>query len=103
MTAVGGLLIIAGAIVMLVGWIMILIKAFKASVGWGIASLLVGIVALVFAIMNWQDCKKAFLIWVVGFVVYIIGFAITLSGASSAIEQMPVVEPVGMMLDRLFA
>jgi len=30
-------------------------------------------VALIFAIMNWADCKKPFFIWLGGFVIAIIG------------------------------
>jgi hypothetical protein len=64
---------VIGYVVMLVGFIMIVVKAFKTSIGWGIASLLIPIVALVFVAMNWAISKKPFLIWLAGLALAIIG------------------------------
>ena len=70
----GAILFAIGAILALVGGIMMLIKAFKESIGWGIGSLIIPFVLLIFAFMHWEDCKKGFLIWLIGFVLYIVGF-----------------------------
>lgn len=64
---------VVGYIVMLVGWIMILVKAFKTSLGWGLASLLIPLVSLIFVAMNFALCKKPFLIWLAGFGLAIVG------------------------------
>ena len=65
LTAMGGL-------VMLVGGILILIAAFKENIWWGLGSLLLPIVALVFVAMHWDRSRKGFLIWVAGFTFTII-------------------------------
>lgn len=64
---------VIGYIVMLVGFIWIVVTAFKTSIGWGLASLLIPIVALVFVAMNWAVAKKPFLIWLAGLALAIIG------------------------------
>jgi hypothetical protein len=56
-----------------VGAIWLLVVAFKKSVGWGIASLLIPFANVVFAFMNWQDSKKPFLVMVGGIVLCVIG------------------------------
>lgn len=64
---------VIGYIVMLVGWIWILVKAFKTSLGWGLASLLIPLVGLIFVALNFALCKKPFLIWLLGLALAIIG------------------------------
>ena len=73
---VGMLLMAVGGIVMLVFGIMVLIKAFQTSVLWGLGSLFVPFVILIFVIKNWDDTKKPFLYAVGGWVVMIIGVVI---------------------------
>ena len=82
-----GMLILAvGGIVTLVGAIMIWIPAFKEHIGWGIGSVLLFIpIGLIFAFMHWADCKKGFMVWLVGFIVYIIGLVI---GGAEFLEGM---------------
>ena len=62
MAIIGLLLIIVGGLTMLVGNIMVLIKAFQTSILWGLGSFFVPFVILVFVIMHWEDSKKGFLI-----------------------------------------
>jgi hypothetical protein len=62
-------LLILGGILSFVGGIWLLVAAFQTSVWWGLGSLLVPFVSLIFVIMNWQVAKKPFLISVVGTVV----------------------------------
>ena len=76
MDVIGTIIIIIGAIVMIVGGIMLLIVAFKESIWWGLGSIFIPFVALIFVIMHWQKSKKAFFIWLAGFVVYIIGMVL---------------------------
>lgn len=79
-------LYVLGALVYLAGFIWIVVNAFKTSILWGLGSLLVPFVALIFAIMNWAQNKKPFLIMVAGIVVMIVGGVML---ASSAADQMP--------------
>ena len=65
-------LLIVGMIMSLVGGIWLLVVAFKESIWWGLGSLLIGPVALVFAIVHWQVAKKPFLISLAGGVLCII-------------------------------
>jgi len=82
MATLGMVLAVIGWVVAVVGAIMILIIAFKESVGWGLASLFIPIVLLIYTFTRWQKTKKAFLIYVVGIVVAILGGIISGAGAS---------------------
>ena len=67
---------------------MILIVAFKKSVGWGLICLLIaGIGPLVFTIKNWKDAKKAFVIALVGGVIGGIGGGISAAAAKNIGED----------------
>jgi hypothetical protein len=66
-------LLILGMILTVVGGIWLLVVAFQTSVWWGLGSLLIPFVGLVFVFMHWQPSKKPFLIYVVGFVLLAIG------------------------------
>ncbi|MHC5058724.1 MAG: hypothetical protein ACYTKD_29045 [Planctomycetota bacterium] len=89
MGALISLLMLAGGVVSLVGGIMILIEAFKENIGWGLGSLLVPIVALVFAFMHWDKCKKGFTIWALGFGLCILSMVLAAAfGEAIAPENM---------------
>jgi hypothetical protein len=77
----GILLLVIGAILMFIGGIWLLIEQFKESVLWGLGSIFVPFVALVFVIMHWDVSKRPFLIQVAGIVLLVIGAA--LSGDST--------------------
>jgi hypothetical protein len=62
-----------GGIIALVGGIWLLVVAFKQSVWWGLGSLIVPFVGLIFAIMNWQIAKTPFLVYVGGIILCVIG------------------------------
>jgi hypothetical protein len=64
-----------GLLVSLVGWIWIVVQAFKTHVGWGIASLLIPLVSLIFALTHLNVAKKPLLVSVVGWVLCGIGFS----------------------------
>ena len=76
MDVIGTIIIIIGVIVMIVGGIMLLIVAFKESIWWGLGSIFVPFVAIVFLIMHWQKAKKSFFIWLAGCAVYIVGMVL---------------------------
>lgn len=71
----GSALIVVGALIFIVGHLLILIKAFQKSILWGLGSFCVPFVSLIFVILNWSEplVKKAFLLEVGGLVIYILG------------------------------
>ncbi|MCB1009388.1 MAG: hypothetical protein KDB94_10905 [Acidobacteria bacterium] len=84
MGTLGMILSFVGGIGMLIFGILILIQAFKTSIGWGLASLLIPFVVFVYVAKNWEATKTNFLRWAASFVVWGIGFAISAMGAFSA-------------------
>lgn len=79
MGILGLVIMIVGDLIALVGGIWILVLAFKQSVLWGLGSLFVPFVALVFVIKYWAVAKKPFLINLAGVVLIVIG--VVLGGA----------------------
>jgi hypothetical protein len=69
---------------MLVFTIQILIMAFKTSIGWGLGSLLVPFVILVYVIKFWDQAKTPFLRWLACLPVYLIGFALMMFGGMTS-------------------
>ncbi|MGI0116782.1 hypothetical protein [Zooshikella sp. RANM57] len=61
MEIIGGILILAGGLVSLFYGIIILIKAFQTSILWGLGSLFIPLVGLIFIILHWQITKEPFL------------------------------------------
>jgi hypothetical protein len=68
---VTALLYLGGALA-IVGGIWLLVVTFKISILWGIGSLLLPLVSLIFVIMNWQATKKPFLIQLAGVALVVI-------------------------------
>ncbi|MCP4902540.1 MAG: hypothetical protein GY906_36715 [bacterium] len=73
MAILGTILLVIGGIGSLIFGIQILIVAFQTHIGWGLGSLLVPGVGLVFVIMNWQKTKTPFLRSLICFAVMIVG------------------------------
>jgi hypothetical protein len=48
------------------------VVTFKKSVWWGLGSLFIPLVGLIFVILNWQETKKPFLIYLAGVVMVVI-------------------------------
>ncbi|MEQ1858937.1 MAG: hypothetical protein ABMA13_03275 [Chthoniobacteraceae bacterium] len=67
-------LIALGAITAAVGGIMLLIAAFRESVLWGLAYLLLPLAGLVFIVMHWDKSRRGFLLNLAGVCVVIAGF-----------------------------
>ncbi len=78
-----------GAIVALVGVIWMIINAFKTSILWGLGSLFIPFVVLIFAAMHWAQNKQPFLIWLGGVVIAIVGALMGGMGAMGAAVPAP--------------
>jgi hypothetical protein len=64
-----------GGILLLVGGIWLIVLAFQKSILWGICSLLIPFVVLIFALMNLPATQKPLIIAIVGLVLQIVGGA----------------------------
>jgi hypothetical protein len=82
----GTALVVLGMLGSLVFSILILIKAFQTSIGWGIGSLLLAPVLLVFVFTHWAETKKPFLYSVLCWVLVGLG---TVVGVMAAGSGMP--------------
>ncbi len=87
MALLGTILVGLAALAMLVFAVQILIMAFKTSIGWGLGSLLIPFVILVYVFKNWQQTKKPFLYLLACIPVQIVGYALIFMGAASASPQ----------------
>ena len=67
------LLLILGLIVFVIGGLWLLVVAFQQNVLWGIASILIPILPLMFLCLHWQAGKKPFQLQIVGLALVIIG------------------------------
>ena len=81
MAILGTVLMVVGGIAMRVFWIQILIVAFKTHIGWGLGSLFIPFVGLVFVFMHWQETKTPFLRSLIALAVYIVGMVLGFMGA----------------------
>lgn len=68
-----GFLILAGFLVNAVCGVMIIVKAFRVSTGWGLAVMFLPFASLVFIINHWSDTKNAFLGGLAGMVLVVMG------------------------------
>ena len=80
----GGALVIVGVVLMIVGGIMLLWAAFKESLLWGIGSIVVPLVALIFVATHWSEAKMGFLIQLLGVILFVAGGAMT---PDAAVEE----------------
>jgi len=92
MATLGLVLMLVGAVVGCIGGVMVLIQAFKTSVLWGLGTIFVPFVGLIFVITHWQETKKAFLINIIGFAVMILGAMMGFAGTrgpSASMQRHP--------------
>ena len=61
----------------LLGGIWLLIVAFKESIWWGLGSLFIPLVSLIFVVLHWSVAKTPFLISLVSFAILIAGAFMT--------------------------
>ncbi|HEV2695177.1 MAG TPA: hypothetical protein VG347_19945 [Verrucomicrobiae bacterium] len=71
------MVIIVGIVIYLVGWLAVLIAAFRESILWGVACLLLPIVQLFFIIVHWSKAKKPFFLQLLGLVVMIVAMILS--------------------------
>ena len=81
---------IIGAVVMAIGFIRILITAFRYDDLQGILCLLVPFYEIYYVIANWSDTKKSFIIQLVGIIILVVGIVGLVGGATSGLR--PVIE-----------
>ena len=62
-----------GFLVSTIYGIILLVKAFQTSVWWGLGSLFVPFVSLIFVGVHWQVAKKPFLMGLIGIPLIIVG------------------------------
>jgi hypothetical protein len=94
MTALTMGLLIIGGLIGLVGWIWLLVAAFRTGIGWGMLILLLSwscIPVIIFAVRHWESAKRPIMLWVVGFLVSLAGYLIAFSAlgmeTSSSVEE----------------
>jgi hypothetical protein len=68
-----------GGLVILVGAIMLLVAAFSESVLWGLGSLFVPFVGLIFIIMHWDVSKRPVLVKLAGMGVFGLGLVLVMA------------------------
>ena len=83
MSIVGFLLLAVGGIAAFITGILILVEAFKESLLWGLGSLIVPFVILIFVLTHWNETGKLFLYNIAASVVMVIGVAIAGVGAQN--------------------
>lgn len=74
-------LLILGLILLFGGGLWLLVLAFQENIWWGLGSLLVSPVLLVFAILHWHKSKTPFLIHLAGCALFAINL-VEMSGGS---------------------
>ena len=82
MAIIGAVLLFGGWLLSLIGGIMILVVAFKESVGQGLLSLFIPFYVLYYVFTRWEACKKGFLLNVGGVVGVILGTVLAGIGAA---------------------
>ena len=82
------ILLILGAIVGFVSWIMVVVAAFRCqenNVLWGVICLVTGVGSVVFWIVHWQDGKKSFFVFLLCVVLYALGGVFGAMAVGSAV------------------
>jgi hypothetical protein len=64
-----------GALLCVVGGLWLLVVAFTESILWGLASLFIPFVILIFALTHWERSQKPFLIYLAGAILCGIGYS----------------------------
>ncbi len=80
------LLLILGFILLVVGGIMMLVAAFRTSLGWFLAYLFLPFGSLIFLIVHWAEAKVSFLLQVAG-VLLIVPYALTSDAWKLAVNE----------------
>ena len=83
MSIVGFVLLAIGGIAAFITGILILVEAFKESLLWGLGSLIVPFVILIFVLTHWSETGKLFLYNIAATAVMIVGTVIAGVGAEN--------------------
>ena len=62
-----------GVIVFIIGGIGTLIAAFKTSILWGLGTLLIAPVSLIFLVLHWDVAKNPFFLQLIGIAIVFVG------------------------------
>lgn len=73
MEILGGILMLIGFLVSLIYGIILIVKAFQASILWGLGYLFVPFVGLIFIITHWDEAGKPFLLSLLSIPLYLLG------------------------------
>lgn len=82
MDILGIILIFAGASVGALFAIIILFRAFQQSFVWGFGCLLVPFMIFVFVMLNWEDTKRPFLLFLLAIPISVAGTILATQGAA---------------------
>lgn len=77
---------VLGFIALGIASIWIIVNAFKESVLWGLGSILIPLVSVIFVFMHWDENKKPFFIYIIGVVVVIVGAVLTGASTPSSVS-----------------
>jgi hypothetical protein len=87
MALAGLVLVVVAGIAMLVFGLQILVRAFKTSLGWGLASLFVPVAVLVFVFKHWAQARGPFLRVLACLPLYAAGFAMMALGGGATVRM----------------
>lgn len=62
-----------GTVLILVSWLWIAVNGFRKSVLWGLGCLLVPLVGLIFAVLNFAENKIPLFLYIAGMVLFLVG------------------------------
>ena len=84
MLAIAGILYVVCSILCLVSGIMLIVKGFKQSTGWGLINLLVPFGVFFYMAKFWDDAKGAAKLFFISIIGYVVCGLLTLMGAGAA-------------------
>ena len=73
----GPALFVVGIVISLVGSVMVLSRAFRESVLWGLGCIFVPFVYIIFVVTHWQDTRKGFFTALAGTALFFLGGMMT--------------------------
>jgi hypothetical protein len=75
----------AGGLLLTIGQIWLLVRAFQVGLGWGLAVFFLPLANLVFTVKHWAFAKRPFLTGLVGVVLILVGLAVTMIAAARSV------------------
>jgi hypothetical protein len=68
---------VIGLVISLVGSVMVISRAFRESVLWGLGCIFVPFVYIIFVITHWEDSRKGFMTGLAGTALFFLGVLVT--------------------------